>query len=274
MDANLLEQLDTLPPLPYVAHDILLKVNSDIDLGEIAQAIAMEPGLSARIIAMANSAFFAGQSTVMDIETAVVRIGLNRIRVMAATVLLSDQFDVDKCPGFDASDYWKHSVETAFCAGRLASRIPNLDTDADAAYLAGLIHNIGIILLSHVFPDEMTQVFETWQQQPETPLAVFEREKLSFDHHKAGGLLMKEWDLPKPLIDVCEHFNDQAYRGDFPVFKCLIEFCSNWVNNDLDEEFPVPDQLNLNEKDIYRTRKMCLNEREHLASFANLLAGA
>lgn len=272
MSHNLKPILDTLPPLPYVAHEILVAVNSQqAGLAEIAGSLGREPGLAARVISMANSAFFADQRPLFSIEDAVVRLGLNRVRVLAASLLLARQFDGSRCRPFQPDRYWTDAVGTAFCAARL-SRHPPAKAQQDLAYLAGLLHNIGLLLLVHVFPDEMSAVLAARARSPEATLPALTRQALGLDHHAAGRLLLSEWALPDELGTVAEHVHEAGYRGVHAPLVRLIHFCSDWAGTGFAEPCPATDAIRADA--LAAVGLACRREQAQLDAFARLLAGA
>lgn len=269
-----LQQFDTLPPLPYVAHEILLAVNDrDASLGNIAATLSREPGLTARIVSMANSAFFAKQRPVYSAEDAVVRLGLNRVRVLAASILLAQQFDSSRCRPFRAERYWFGAVGTAFSAARL-SRYVGFEQGEDAAYLAGLLHNIGLLLLVYVFPQEMSRALEAKAENPDSSLSSLARQQVGTDHHEAGRLLLSEWGLPEEIIAVAAGCHDPLYRGPHAPLVRTVHFCSLWTENEFMELPPLPGGLELSESRLESIGEACLREREQMEAFARLLAEA
>lgn len=266
-----LSKLDTLPPLPYVAHEILVAVNDrDASMPGIAQSLSREPGLAARVISMANSAFFADQRPLYNLHDALVRLGLNRVRVLAASVLLAQQFDASRCRPFRPERYWFTAVGTAFSAARVSRQMSTAGAGEDLSYLAGLLHNIGLPLLVHVFPDEMAAVLAQHQYAPEGSLAALTRAAVGIDHRAAGRLLLTEWGLPGELGDVCAHLHDSAYRGPHSALIALIRFCSQWTEAGF--ELPPPDGAPLAAEYLTGITQACLREKEQMASLAKLLA--
>jgi HD-like signal output (HDOD) protein len=272
MSASFLHQLETLPPLPYVAHEILLALNDkDANMGSIAETLAREPGLTARIVSMANSAFFANQRPVYSPEDAVVRLGLNRVRVLAASILLAKQFDASRCPPFRAEQYWYEAVATAFSAARLSHHV-QLDYAGDVAYLAGLLHNIGLLLLVYVFPGEMSKALRQYADDPEQSLSALTRQELGSDHHEAGRLLLSEWNLPEEISAVAAHIHQPAHRGPHDSLIAFLCFCREWVARGFDADVDIPPQLALNAERLASVAAQCRREQEQLEAFANLLA--
>lgn len=272
MTDNPLSKIDTLPPLPYVAHEILLTINNaDKDLADVAQTLGKEPGLTARIISMANSAFFANQRPVYSPEDAVVRLGMDRVRILSASVLLAQQFDASRCERFHPEEYWYQAVGTAFSAARLA-RYVDMPSGPDAAYLGGLLHNIGLLLLCYVFPSEMNEAFARYDEDREQSLSALCRQEVGSDHHEAGRLLLTAWSLPPEIIAVAAHCHEPAYRGDHAKLTQLIRFCRRWTMNGYGETPPLDALPEVPTARLEQLAKACQREQEQLEAFSRLLA--
>lgn len=275
MNASALERLrdhDTLPPLPYVAHEILLAANrSEPDIAEVSDKLAREPGLSARVVAMANSAFFAGQQPLYSIQHAIMRLGLVRVRVLAASVLLNRLFDPGRCPAFSAPRYWQDAIATSYTATRLAPHLAPSDT-VDAAYISGLLHNIGLLLLVHFFPGPMHQVLTDHGQRPEQSLVALTREALGCDHGEAGRLLLKAWELPEPVVTVASQFHSPHYRGEHAGLVQLIRHAAEWQEAGFELPADHPLHQALPAAVLASEARQCQRETERLAVFAELLA--
>jgi HD-like signal output (HDOD) protein len=231
----------------------------------------MEPGLSARIVSMANSALFSGQRPIVAVEDAIIRVGISRVRVMAATILLADQFDSSACPAFNANRYWFDAVQCAFATSRLAPLLLPRE-EADAAYLAGLLRNIGLLLLAHSFPKEMNRIFLLKARDSERSLPALEREHLGFDHDFASIALMREWQLPKPIIVVIEQAHKPHYSGDHAVLVQLINFSRTWAERQF--ELPLSEEISQLTFDAQRLEKIaqaCIEEQTAIRGLAELL---
>ncbi len=264
----------TLPSLPYVAHEILLTLSApEVNLGDVAASLDRDPGLTARLVAMANSAYFAGYNPVYSVEEAVMRLGLNRVRTLATSILLSGQFDPRRCPAFDASQYWYHAMGTAFAAGQLARYLP-VGSGPDSAHLAGLLHSIGLLLLVHTFPADMDRVLSQHRQEPEQDLHLLERHTLGLDHYQAGAMLLEEWEVPEIISTAVG-----AFAAPLPPEECrdlvgVLQAASEWLDSDFQG---VPDALSrrggtLPGGVIEGVRKSCQREQEGLRAMGRLLA--
>lgn len=259
----------SLPSLPYVSHEILLEVNAEeADLRDLTRALGRDPALAARIVSAANSAFFAGQGTVRGLDEAVMRLGLHRLRTLATSVLLRNRFDPSHCPGFDAARYWQHAIATANAGGRLAGAA---GLDPAPAQLGGLLHSIGVLLLAHCFPEEMAVVFAEHRRHPEAALGGITRTHLDVDHHEAGAMLLREWELPVGVCALVEGLGSPSAADD-PGLLGLLRAAADWATADFAD---MPARLpgrGLDDKALQSVAAACRREHEETLALAQLLA--
>ncbi len=266
---NILEAA-SLPTLPYVSHEILLQVNSEeADIASLAHTLGREPSLAARIVSTANSAFYTGQGSISGLDEAVMRLGLNRLRVLATSILLRNQFDASRCPGFQPARYWQHAIATAGASGRLAQAAA---LDPAPAQLAGLLHSIGVLLLAHSFPRELKEVFATRNSQPDAGLAALVRGQLDVDHHQAGAMLLREWELPVTVCALVEAMGTPGAERE-PGLLGLLRNAANWADTGFDEPVPPPlQERGLDAPALARVASACRREHEETVALAGLLA--
>ncbi len=260
-----------LPALPYVAHDILVATSSnDVDIGDVAQTLARDPGVAARVIAIANYAFFTRRETVYSLEQAVMRIGLNRVRVLATSMLLNQVFDTRPCSAFQLQRYWHEALGTAFCAARLSPRTAPQHS-RDAAYLGGVLHSIGLLLLVNIFPQSMGTVLAEHDEDPERSLAALTYQAIGCNYGEAGELLLREWEIPEPITATAGNAHDRDYAGPHAELVETVRFAHEWLQTGFQVD-PVPLAPPAGVKDLERTAEACREEYEALAAFAQLLS--
>lgn len=265
-------ELDALPPLPYVAHEIMLTVNTDEgDIDRIGRAVDQEPGLAARMVSLANAAFFSRHRPVYSSRDAILRLGLERVRVVAASLLLAQQFQLDRCPGFRADLYWRNAVGTAFAAGRLARHLTE-PVPSDAAYLAGLLHNIGLPLLVHVFPGEMDRVFSAREREPERSLAAGTRAAVGIDQHEAGAMLLDEWGLPEAVVTTARYLERTPPPGDRARLVEIVQYCTKWADLAFEQSPEAAPPTGTDDEALAQVGERCRREWQQLEAVAALLA--
>ena len=180
--------------------------------------------MAARILGVANSAFFRSTVPVRSLSDAVMRIlGLNLVRDLSLSLILSQPFDVCRCRGFEPMRYWRHAVMTAVLAEMLAAvtTLPGEHTPSDA-YLGGLLHSLGLLALVHVDPDGMSQVFAQSASRPELALSDIECEWFGFDHTTAGADIAFAWGLPDQVAAAMTHHRDPNCRGRYWPLVALV----------------------------------------------------
>jgi HD-like signal output (HDOD) protein len=98
-------------------------------------------------------------------------------------------------------------------------------------YLCGLLHNIGILMLVHAVPDEMSRVFTALRSDEKKGLTAWEQELLGTDHHLAGGWLTRKWQLPTEVVAVIEHHHDLTFRSQHWELPLFIGYCKEWAKH-------------------------------------------
>lgn len=274
IDEQALSRLAELPPMPQIAREVLQVLNDrEAGLAEVAASMSREPGLTGRLVAAANAAFFSGQRPIYNVDDAAVRLGLNRVRVIAISILLGTKFNPARCPLFDAKRYWFEAMKTAICASKLVNYVA-IEVARDAAYLCGLLHNIGLLLCAYSFPDEMEEAFEAARETAERPLTSIQKDVLGFDYHEAGAALLARWGMPTEVVAVVRHYPDEGYEGEFQRLAGLVRICQRWAASNF-RDVPEAEQLRaVREESVARVGQSCLAERDQLESFAFMLCSA
>jgi HD-like signal output (HDOD) protein len=252
------QKLHELPAMSMNAQKFLTAVqNPEIKISELAGIIEQDPALLARIIGVANSAYFAYPEPIATAEQAIIQVlGLDTTKSLALSIILSGPFDATHCRGFHLEQFWLESVFTATLAQSL---VPLLGSNAPSltgmAYLAGLLHRIGLLAMVHLYPERVGEVIDACQQSC-SPAArqQLEHSQLQMDHAEVGGWLGRKWHLPEEVVLVMEHYSDPCYRGDHWQLVQLVGFAARWaaaaVNRAEDEEYPCLSELQPLDVDI------------------------
>ncbi len=241
-----IHRLSHLPPLNHQSHLLLATLNDPkLESGALVDLLEQSPALAARILGIARSAFFAGTSPPRDLNDAVVRfLGLNLVRDLAIAFTLCAPFYSDLCLAFDSARYWRHALLTASLADQLAKvkEIPG----GNWAYLAGLLHNLGLLVLVNVAPRPMHEILTAVEKTEQVDLSEAELLGLGIDHCQAGRRLADSWKLPREIADVMASHRDRRYRGshwELVTLTALAErFCSG-IETDFSSPPPVDDGL-------------------------------
>lgn len=191
--------VDTLPPLPATAGQLLeLLVDPDVDVTRLATVIERDPPLSARLVGIANSAYYAPRQPVTTVKSAIVGVlGLNVVRNVTFGLAIAGGLKLDRVAGFDLGVYWVMALGTADMASGLARVAGTPEApDPDELYLSGLLHNLGELLLAHRWPERVGEVAHRLQQETGATRESLERDIIGVDRWTAGSALARHWQLP------------------------------------------------------------------------------
>jgi putative nucleotidyltransferase with HDIG domain len=192
--AFVVNNLRDLPALPSVVLDLISAFGrDDIDVTTLADKMSMDQGMAAKILRIANSSFYGLPAKVKTVRQAVLVLGFDNARALAVASSVNHRFGA----AHEARDaeYWRHSIATALCARSLAR---HAGLDHDAAFIAGLLHDIGRLVLAVTFPVEYARVLDACAADEATP-GEAELRILGVDHERVGQMLADAWKFP-PVI--------------------------------------------------------------------------
>lgn len=223
MGANLFDKLvktRRLPTPSATALNILQVADrDDVSLAEVAEAVAADPAISARILKFANSAELGASSQITTVRQAVTRLGLRAIKVTALSFSLMNERESAKCPGFDPDLFWANSLATAVATRML---IPAKSaTSPDEGFVGGLLSRLGRLVFAVGAPQEYAGVLAKAGSILETTVKE-EREVLGTDHLEMAGALLERWKLPAVLVKAIGGNADEIDSGGAEV-ACLAK---------------------------------------------------
>lgn len=177
---------------------------------EIGEVVETDPALSSRILKLVNSAFYGFPSTVASISQAITILGRDRLKQLLIGTVLSGVFGKIDNPLFHMEEFWQHSVKTALLS-RYLCQLGEADELADVIFTAGLLHDIGRLILAQKLP-EFTAPIQQAVEDEGKPVCEAERSVLGFDHCDTGAAFIRKWGLPETLAEAAQyhHLPDQA----------------------------------------------------------------
>jgi putative nucleotidyltransferase with HDIG domain len=225
--------IDALPSFP----DVLMRFQNEIanphpDVKKLASIIEDDPGLTARFLKAVNSAYYTRSGTITSISQAIARLGLVETRKLAVTTALFNRYK--SYGGLVPGSFWTHSIAVA-----LASRaIMQLGIhsfspeEAETAYIAGLLHDIGIIVLFHLFEDDYRKIHETQHASGGITLES-EIQQFGVHHGEAGAALIRSWRLPESLSEpiAFHHHPWRASDSSRPI--CYLIHLADFICNNI-----------------------------------------
>ena len=184
----------SLPSLPQAVQEALAMLNDEgASVGAVADRIEHDQVLAARTLRAANTAFYGAPGRVATIRAAIGVLGLRTVSALLTTASVSAQFPGSpRCPEFRFAGFWRHTLTTALTARGLAKA---MGMDAEVAFTAGLLHDIGALVLATQYPLEFGVALR-YAREHDLPLLDAERAALDVDHCVAGEVLAQHWRLP------------------------------------------------------------------------------
>jgi putative nucleotidyltransferase with HDIG domain len=206
-------RIDTLPSMPASCIAIMAELRAEeASIRRVAGLIAGDLGMTAKILQMVNSAFFGLYRRVGDVQDAVMLLGLDAIRALVLSIHVFSAFNTRRMPFFDAEGLWRHSLTVGGYARKIAQLALADRAAATAAFLAGMLHDVGKLVLAVNFSDAYRSLLEEAVAAPGDRLAR-EREAIGTSHAEIGAYLMGLWGLePEILTAIAFHHRPMESR--------------------------------------------------------------
>lgn len=272
------ERLRSLKGLPAgtAAQRTLWALAGDgTDWRRIADAIGSCPGVAARLLGLANSAFFGLSTPVTTLRDAIQILGLNLVRALTIALISQRQLGTAACTAFDEKRYWFASLLAASVCRQVSHKIKPANPDmGDTAFLAGLVHRLGMKALAHISPQMMNTVL-TDAAERGTGLCNRERELLGMNHREAGAILLERWNAPHSLVLSTAHYGEADCGCEWQELCTIVGLASRWSESLLAdtrmEDDPGMDRLGLTAADCSSLWELASARRAALQQLAGAM---
>ncbi len=242
---NRIETSRNLPSLPHILVKLIEACNSEPDtIKEISQIIDKDASLSARLLRLVNSAYYGLPNRVTGIDHALLLLGTNAVKNIAVSASVFQAFDQARDSSvFRLKLFWWHSLMCATLAKLIAEKISY--PAPDEAFLSGLLHDIGKLVLLGNFPNEYAEILESHRGKPELFLAGETR--LGATHCEVGAWMINRWNLQSFMADAVLYHHEPVYRilDALPLVKIVFvanALCSEAVQ-DADAGFKAAEEV-------------------------------
>ena len=208
--AALIKSAQKIATPPEIYNEINEVLNSsDSTLQDIADIVAQDPGVSARLLKIVNSAYYGLTEKIETVSAAVQTIGTRQLRDLVLATTVVNRFEGISDELINMTKFWEHSLATAIAARSLASI--HREANLESFFVGGMLHDLGRLVLFAKLPEESTSVLEGCKDT-NRPLIEIEAEIFGFDHTDVGRELFKSWNLPAALEEVagCHHHPQKA----------------------------------------------------------------
>jgi putative nucleotidyltransferase with HDIG domain len=217
---RVVSNIRNLPTPPIVFHQIEKVINSPTaSAAQVAAVLSEDPAMSVKVLKLTNSAFYGLSREVDSVKQAVVIVGLEAIKNLVLSASVLDMFKGKNLDQEYQEKFWRHSLATAVCSRILARALKSRGiVDPDAAFSAGLLHDIGKMVICCFLPDEYTLLKREREANPNELDYELEERVLGYNHAQIGGYLAVQWKLPLKLGDaVTYHHHPQLNDREDPL---------------------------------------------------------
>ena len=249
---NIALKVGNLPTLPTVIAKMLdLVDNPKTHTKTLAKLISNDQSLTARILKTANSAYYGLSREISTVDTAIVVMGYNAVKEMGLSLSIFDTFkNIGSLNRFDVQKYWEHSVGVGTTARAIAKKY--LPQDSGEMFVAGLLHDIGKMILIQYMPQDFYGVLD-FIEENNAPFWQGEQEILGITHGEIGYMIAERWNLPEKIGNLIRFHHSPADAPDiFSEHAAIIDVAdaichySNVGNkNHRIEKTPSPDVVSM-----------------------------
>jgi putative nucleotidyltransferase with HDIG domain len=215
-----------LPTMPHLANQIMGKLSNPNTSGqELNDIISKDQALAARVLKIANSAFYGCPRTITRLSDAVAIMGFNSIRSLVMASALHDFF---KTFGLAEKLLWEHSIACGSFAKIIAKSLRF--SKNEEAFLAGLLHDIGKVILNLKLPEQMLRILQEVYNNPGTTFCDAEQAAFGFDHAQVGELVARKWNFAEEIVEVIGNHHHPEKAKIMPQLSNIVNLANNFCH--------------------------------------------
>jgi len=202
-----ISHLNSLPAIPKIAQEILsLKLITDEGERALLRLIEQDPLLSAKIIGLSNAPLFGASKQIMTVRDAATVLGIKRVKMVALGFAMMSSISPRPTGLLNVQNLWQHSLAVAMAMHTLSRSMPvDMRPPDDEIFLAGLLHDIGFLVLNHVTPKLSDKFHARLAAEAGRTVEEIEAEMLDMSHTELGAELGRYWNLPETIVAVLRH---------------------------------------------------------------------
>lgn len=277
-----IQKITNMPPMPNMAQKIIqLNSNPYAHAEDLAKLIEKDPSLSAQIIRYAQSSIYGYQGAIASVRQAISRVlGYDLVMNIALGIAATRPFKSAPQGPFGLQAHWRHATYNATLSQSLCNAIPSkLRPRPGTAYLCGLLHNFGFLVLGYLFPNEFVKLNNTIEEDPNTPVIEHEQRLLGTNHAELGSWLMEAWNMPEEVhVTISQHHN-LNYSGPHAEYVRLVNIANQLlkrhdIGDATSDELPAEllEKAGLTGEQAEAILEKIFEGREELESMARQLA--
>lgn len=276
------EKITELPPMPDMAHKIItLNANPYARVQDLAAVVEVDPSLSAQIVRYARSPFFGYRGRINSVHEAIARVlGYDLVMNIALGLAAAAPFKHARSGPLGLDAYWRHATYSAILTQSLSVTVAKgVRPRQGMAYLAGLLHNFGFVVLGHLYPDSFKQLNEAVAANPQTPVMELEMSIVGTPHTEIGAWLMEAWNMPGEVITTIHEHHNTNFTGNFAPYAHLVRLVDHLLKQYELGDAPTADvptdvmqSLGITQTQIDAKLNKLLESRDELDHIAHTLA--
>lgn len=228
---RILKSVSRLRPLPVNVTRILHAIDDPkVTAGMVSDLLSLDQALTAYVLRVANSASFGYSTSCSSVKDAVMRLGFKQIRALALSTVAAGPL-TRRLGGYRLGngELWRHSVATATLARWLAQAVSY--PAAEEAYVAGLLHDMGKLLLDQFVLTDYDNIIETmWKRK--LYLWQVEEQLFGIDHAGVGGLMASQWGFPLGLVESIQYHHMPALSHAQPKLAAIVNIANAFTPQD------------------------------------------
>ena len=278
---KVVEGITGLPTLPSVVTTITkMMQNPRVSAAQIGKVIQSDVALTSKILKLVNSAFYGFPNRISTVTHAIVILGFNAVKSTAMSVSVFESFGKGKEGDIiDRVAFWKHSIGCA-AASRVIAKWLNMK-ELEEAFIAGLLHDIGILILDQFIHDEFVKIVK---YAKENDVLLRDAEKAVLDgitHNDIGAWLGRKWNLAPSLIEVIETYPNPSSASSHYQLICIVHVADIFVRsldigNAVDKRIPkinksAWEKLGLKDEDLPSIFKEIIDSAKKAQAFLNMV---
>lgn len=229
--ARLSESIE-IAPLPLSSQRLLkLQAQDDVSGSELARVIEMDPSLASQVISWANSPYYGAPGSIRSIQDAVIRVlGFDLTMNLGMGLAMSKQIRLPKDGVHGHSHFWRDALMRALLVDKLVKKMkPRMRPYAGMAYLAGLLHNFGYLVLAEVFPPYFSLYCRNQEANPHVPPMYLERFLFGITREQIASYLFVTWDLPSEMCVAIRQQHNSHYTGAHFKYANLLYLANQYM---------------------------------------------
>ncbi len=220
---NVISKIESLPSLPSLYKEVVEEVNSpNGSLTKVGEIISKDVGMSAKLLQLVNSAFFGLPTPISSTVRAVNFLGLKTIKTLILTIKIFSQYDRAGLPGYFISSVLDHSISMGILARSIATQEDLGQNQIDEAFMAGLLHDIGKLILLDKLPSKCLEISDAFNSS-NCQLWEAEQKILGTSHAQVGAYLMGIWGFSESIVEAIafHHCPSRCSNSSFGVLSII-----------------------------------------------------